>query len=196
MAVDKLSITNRLIRERRWTEAEEWKAERIRELRLLGHTRKAAGEMAWGELEALYPPLGEVPATVESEPVFEPPASARDKDPSVRIPYSWGKLPASVKYELEVDWVYSNYQDIVEEVAGDGRNKLRLGRAQTPAPSMAAVGLAMWAKDNRNDFYSKMVPQVKKLSTEGELEETKREVRSIAEVRSILSKFLEGVDAT
>jgi hypothetical protein len=131
----------------------------------------------------------EVPVEFAASPTPEEMVKAA-KGSHKKLPKSWGSIPATARFEAEVDWVYANYTLIVEERAS-GKNRLYLNRALSPAPSRAAIGLAEWAKDNRKAVYEQMVIKTKKGFEGGDEEKVRAEKKSIEEIRSILTRMIE-----
>ena len=57
MAVDRLAVMERLRLEGRWEQAQQFKFAKIKEYRSQGMKRSEAGERAWADTEAEFPPL-------------------------------------------------------------------------------------------------------------------------------------------
>lgn len=211
----KIDLTNRLQREGRWAEASAYKDSVIRESRKLGLTKEQAGIVAWRETARNFPPLvskegtepasapgpasmGESPSgsdTAENPKVEAKVAAPVPVDKPIRLamPPEWGELPASAKFEVEVEWVYGNYSLIVEHRSNG--NRIKLARAKSPAPSMAAIGLLEWVAEsttNRAAFYKDLVPKAKKVDADDDIEVIRRERKSIGEIEAILAKMEEA----
>ncbi len=196
----KLELQKRLTREGRWKEADAFKEEVRKECRRKGMSADDSVKTAWDEMERNYPVMSEEEIEVSREPpvvevkggvveVVVPEKSPRGI--RVWIPPDWGELPATAKYEEEVEWVHQNYILAVERSASGDR--LKLGRARSKAPSMGAVGLLEWAMLNRAAFYKDVLPKVKKVGVEGEGELVAKERRSIEEIRGIIKRMEEVV---
>ena len=79
-AEQKRQLTKRLIQEKRWEEAENWKNRRIKQHRDAGLLRPEASDAAWRELEKEFPPLepppnhvaAPVPSTLPVDPLDQP----------------------------------------------------------------------------------------------------------------------------
>jgi hypothetical protein len=210
----KLAVQKRLTTEGRWKEASDFKETVRLGCKAAGMGADASVQASWDEMERNYPPLSESAAAaakvveqdgggglvqesvLESvlEPVVVSPVvvnvSNRKKQEraiAVRIPEEWGELPATAKYEDEVEWVYQNYVFAIEHLPSGDR--MKLGRAKTPAPSMGAVGMLSWAMDNRTAFYKDVVPRIKREAVEGEGEAVHRERMAVGEIRQILEQM-------
>jgi hypothetical protein len=130
MIESKAELSRRLQAEGRWKEAEEFKNAKIKELRADGLLRPEAQASAWAALAEKYPP-SEIPV---EEPEFTSEEVAG--------------LPAGSLKEFMKDasWVYANLE--LKNV--DAEN----------APSTGALALLSWARANKDDFFSKIVPRV------------------------------------
>lgn len=134
MKESKLDLANRLRNDGRWPEASLWKDEKIKELRAAGMKRPEAQLKAWEATEQKYPPV-EISEVEEEEP---------------GVGFSVEQIAALPSGSLEefaadVGWVYSS-----------------LGSGDTyteDPPSTGAVALLEWARANKEDFFSKIVPK-------------------------------------
>jgi len=138
MRETKLDITNRLRKENRDGEAGDFRRRRIKELRAAGKRKVEAGEIAWQEMEDAYPPL---------PPTEEPEEDELETSPEFTAEQIAQLPPGSLdEFMSDADWVYSNLT----------QKEVDLEKA----PSTGAVALLEWARENKNDFFSKVVPRV------------------------------------
>ena len=113
MTESKIELTERLRRESRWAEASKLKDEAIKEAKKAGMKSDEAKDAGWDAMEKAYPPL---PSTAEPE--------HGDEDAEGRavvfvgssaLPDTWGELPDSAPFDVEVEWVHQNRVLVVEE---------------------------------------------------------------------------------
>lgn len=194
----KVTLKRRLEAEGRWTQVEPLRDQMMREARAKGMSKPDAQDWTYGELDRLYPPLQAVVIATETqcdadEGVSDPVNGCADDDPARPreglggIPADWPVLPDNAPLAAEIGWVQAQRLRIVEERPG-GQSVVRLNRAGCPPPSWAALGWldtairnpAKWA-----DIAAKGLGQ-----QELESDITKRERRSIEEVRTLLSEML------
>jgi hypothetical protein len=137
----------------------------------------------------MYPPL-------QSEPAEFPSASdSHAASPSGRvqgladIPADWPPLPANASLQAEIGWVQASRLDVVEERPG-GATVVHLDRADSPAPSKAAIG---WLETSIR-AYSKYCDIAAKATAqqEHEADAVRREKLAIAEVCSLLEEMRKG----
>ncbi len=196
MNESKIQLTERLRREGRWGEASKWKDERIKTLRAEGMKRNEASGQAWEELEQKYPPTATIEESMESPPADDPGDTTEEvasvPSGSCPFPASWGDIPDTAPFEVEVEWVHQNRVLVVEERPG-GSHKLRWERARKPAPSYGAINLMEYAATNRKGFMD-ILQRVKPSAGEEDEENIKREKKSIAEIREIIGQFQEDAD--
>ncbi len=132
MTESKIDLTDRLKREGRWEEASLFKDEKIKELRTTGLKRPEAQDKAWEAMEMQFPPI-EIPQEDELDWEFTPEEIAH---------LSPGSLE---NFPEDVSWVYSHLELRDADIGS--------------APSAGAVGLLGWARANRADFFSKILPR-------------------------------------
>jgi hypothetical protein len=129
--------------------------ERIRkDGRAAGLSRRDAYNRANRETERLYPPepvaadpepVEPEPEPVEPEPVAavevesEPVAADTGVSGLGRLPPGWPVLPSNASLAAEIAWVQASRLDVVEETIAGGW-RVDLSRADSPAPSKAAIG--------------------------------------------------------
>jgi len=103
-----------------------------------------------------------------------------------RIPASWPKLPPNATLAAEIQWVQSSRIDVVQE-RSDGSVVVRLGRAERPAPSKAALG---WLETSIRAYakYCDIAARAA-ASFEDEQEVVRRERLSIERVRQLLGEM-------
>lgn len=104
-----------------------------------------------------------------------------------RIPSHWPPLPPNASLAAEIQWVQSVRIDIVQEMPGGGAI-VRLGRAERPAPSKAALG---WLETSIRS-YAKYCDIAAKAAAnyEDEQELVRRERMSIERVRQLLGEMV------
>lgn len=178
--VDPLSVTKRLQREGRWSEAEPVKNRLIKEARQKGMDKGEAQSWAYAEVDRLFPPLtGSRATATESQLVLEDPGVTGLGD----IPADWPQLPANGTLQAEISWVSANRLRV-----RDG-NGVDLSRALSPAPSYSALS---WLETSIL-FPAKFADISVKAtaSQDDETELIRRERMSIEEIRSILKEMLE-----
>jgi len=100
------------------------------------------------------------------------------------IPQSWGTLGPNASLPAEIAWVQANRLTIVDEKPG-GPTVVRLEKAASPAPSMAALG---WLETSIRS-YAKYVDVVAKslAVVQDEQDQVRRERLALAEIDSLLS---------
>lgn len=179
-------VFRRLNREGRWKNLEPLKDEMIVGAKAQGMPAEEAREWAYSELDRLYPPLP--PKKTKKEEAEESKPEAATVSGLGEIPLSWGKLPANSKQSIEVQWVQANRLLVVEEKPG-GSTVVDLSKADSPAPSMGALG---WLETSIRT-YAKYVDVVgKSLATSSdETEQVRRERMAIEEIRSLLAEMHE-----
>jgi len=162
----------------------------IRQGRLAGLSKRMAGEAAWLAVMAEFPPPGaEAVPQVESVPSEVIPASDPEAGRLVGLsdlPASWPPLPPNAPLQAEVQWVQAVRIDVVEALAGGGF-RIRLERADSPAPSKAALSWLETAILFPAKFADVAVKTTAAL--EDDREAVRRERRSIEDVRSILAEM-------
>ena len=106
-----------------------------------------------------------------------------------KIPASWPSLPPNASLAAEIQWVQSVRVDVVEELSSGGY-RVRLNRADRPAPSKAAIG---WLETSIR-AYSKYCDIAAKAAANVEDEEAvaKRERLSIERVRQLLESMIDA----
>jgi len=193
MDTSKISLCDRLRAEGRWDEASKFKDAALREFKAKGMKRHEASDAAWEAMEKAFPP---------EEPEEPPPADAPESvhveeatrcvsdcsAGSPTIPETWGEIPESAPFDVEVDWVHQNRVLVVEERPG-GPSRLHWDRARSPAPSYGAVNLMEFAATNRKGFMD-LLMRVKPGAGEAEDSQiVKQERMSIGEIKRILGQF-------
>jgi len=139
---------------------------------------------------AEYPPPGaEAVPQVESVPPEVITASEPESGRLVGlsdIPAGWPSLPPNAPLQAEVQWVQAVRIDVVEALAGGGF-RVRLERADSPAPSKAALSWLETAILFPAKFADVAVKTTAAL--EDGRESVRRERRSIEDVRAILAEM-------
>ncbi len=190
MTESKIELTERLRREGRWAEASKLKDEAIKEAKKAGMKSDEAKDAGWDAMEKAYPPL---PSTAEPEHGDE---DAKGRAVvlvgSSALPDTWGELPDSAPFEVEIEWVHQNRVLVVEDRAS-GKSLLHWERARKPAPSYGAVNLMEFAATNRKGFMD--ILQRVKPGDNGDEENIRREKMKIGEIQRILDEINEGMDA-
>jgi len=183
MAESKAELTDRWRREGREQEVATFR-ERVRqECKTSGKkmTRDEINEIAWREAARAFPPLPPEDLTVSQESAHCGRVTGLGD-----IPASWPELPNNASLQSELNWVQANRLVVVEE-RPSGATRVHLGRARSPAPSLAAIG---WLETSIR-AYSKYVDIVAK-SLKDEVDEqamVKREKLAIDEVRGLLAEM-------
>jgi len=170
--------------------------ERIRqEGRSAGMGKREAYDRATREATRLFPPVVESePEAEELEPVEPEPVAAVELAPVVddsgvsglgRLPPGWPRLPSNASLQAEIAWVQASRLDVVEETAGG--TVVDLGRADTPAPSKAAIG---WLETSIR-AYSKYCDIAAKATQtqEHEAEAVRRERLALGDVIGLLDEM-------
>jgi hypothetical protein len=148
--------------------------------------------MAWKAMAEKYPALPEE-ELVHRRLVREcAPLELALVSSSFKRPASWGVLPATAELPDEVDWVYQNYELVVEETSRGHR--VDLARARCAPPSEGTMLLFRLALQNLNGFVRDVVQKVKKVGESAEDEEyVKKERKSIAEIERVLDQMMENM---
>lgn len=186
MNESRIELTERLRREGRWSEASQFKDQVLRGLREQGVKRNEAGDEAWRQMEEQYPPR-DTEGMPASDSQSESAHCGRVSGLS-DIPSSWPTLPANASLAAEIQWVQALRLDVVEELPGGG-TRVRLDRADTPAPSKGAIG---WLETSIRS-YAKFVDVAAKVTAtvQDEQEAGRREKLAIDEVRGLLAEMVE-----
>ena len=181
MNESKVELMDRLRREGRWSEASKDKDETLRTLRSQGMTKAQAGEAAWKEMAEKYPPQAQAEAAAVNVRVQW----------LGEIPDSWPDLPDNASLAAEIAWVQSQRLRIVEE-RPNGSTVVRLDRARSPAPSMAALG---WLETSIRS-YAKFIDVAAKATAQQQDEQAniRRERMAIDEIRGLLVEMHEDED--
>lgn len=109
------------------------------------------------------------------------------------LPVDWPKLPPNASLGVELGWVQANRLSIVEERPGKA-TIVRLDRAASPAPSLAALG---WLETSIRS-YAKYVDVAAKAASGGDDDEgavMRRERKSLEEVRALIQEMAMSSDA-
>ena len=175
--------------------------ERIRkDGRAAGLSRRDAYNRANRETERLYPPepvaADPEPVEPEPEPVEPEPVAAVEVESEPvavdsgvsglgRLPPAWPVLPSNASLAAEIAWVQASRLDVVEETTGG--TVVDLGRADTPAPSKAAIG---WLETSIR-AYSKYCDIAAKATQtqEHEAEAVRRERLALGDVIGLLDEM-------
>lgn len=209
----KITLQQRLGKEKRWAEAKFVRDQLMRDARSKGMSKEEAQDYTYRELEKRFPPLAnnqqstEIvkrkpgrPRKVGNATQSEPAATGGtiSQKPSKNageigvlgigdIPRSWPSLPPNAQLAAEISWVQANRLRCVRE-SGD-RISVDLKAAMTPAPSYSALG---WLETSIR-AYAKFVDVAAKATAgaESESEQIRREKMSIEEVRRMLAEMLE-----
>lgn len=179
-SVDTLALTQRWSSEGRWQEIQPVRDLMFRECRQKGMDKAAAQAWTYAELEKLYPPLGD--GVSNSSSVGDSSAHAHAREGiAQQIPADWPPIPDNAALAVELAWVQSNRLRVVE-----GRT-MHLDRAGSPAPSWAALGWLDTAISNPAKWADICAKGLGQQELESDI--TKRERRSIAEVRALLREM-------
>jgi hypothetical protein len=179
MNESKVDLMDRLRRERRWADTSKLKDTPLAEFRAKGMKRDEASEAAWDAMEKAYPPLAAAEAAAVNVRV----------QGLGEIPANWPKLPANASLAAEIAWVQAVRLDVVEELPS-GATRVRLERADSPAPSKAALS---WLETSIRS-YAKYVEVAAKATSTAQDEQAlvKRERMAIEEIRSLLAEMMPG----
>ena len=178
--VDPLSVTRRLQRDGRWTEAEPVRDRLMKECKNKGMSKPDAQAWTYSELNRLFPPVT-AEWTDDSESVDCGFVSGLSD-----IPASWGQLPPNSTLQAEIAWCQANRLQVVEEKS-KGVTVVHLDRARTPAPSWSALG---WLETSIR-AYAKFVDVAAKVTAtqQDEQDMVRRERMAIDEIRGLLAEM-------
>lgn len=204
----KITLKRRLEAEGRWTQVEPLRDQMMREARKGGMSKEAAQEWVYAELDRLYPPAQSVVIVDESDVQTTDPESgvqgdgeqgvsdpvidgaeaspARPREGLGQLPADWPTLPDNAPLVAEIGWVQAQQLRIVEERPG-GQNVIRLNRAGSPPPSWAALGWLNTAIRNPAKWADIAAKGLGQQELESDI--TKRERRSIEDVRTLLGEM-------
>ncbi len=176
MNESKIQLTERLRAEGRWPEASKFKDTALADFRAKGMKRDEAGVAAWEAMADAYPPLPDAEAAAVNVRV----------QGLGEIPDSWPDLPDNASLAAEIAWVQSQRLRIVEE-RPNGSTVVRLDRARSPAPSMAALG---WLETSIRS-YAKFIDVAAKATAQQQDEQAniRRERMAIDEIRGLLAEM-------
>lgn len=201
-----LTVTKRLQKDGRWKSLglEDLRNSMMRECRKKGMDKEAAQLWTYSELDRLYPP--EILIDPKAQPTAllkngstqqesgqglaanSPPATSEGGRVQGLgdLPPAWPELPANASLAAEVAWVQAERLRIVEERNGGGM-VVRLERARSPAPSMAALA---WLETSIR-IYAKWVEVAAKASGAGQDEQDQARAERLAldEVRALLAEM-------
>ena len=140
---------------------------------------------------AEFPPPGtEVVPPAESAPPEVIPVNSEPEAGRLvglaDLPAGWPPLPPNAPLQAEVQWVQAVRIDVVEALQSGGY-RIRLDRADSPAPSKAALSWLETAILFPAKFADVAVKTTAAL--EDDREQVRRERRSIEEVRAILAEM-------
>jgi len=186
--VDRAALSRQWRQEGRYEEIAEFR-QQVKEA--TKKTWKAAGrqwdrdelnEVAWQEAARAFPPLdtGRTPAAdSQTEPAHRGRVTGLGA-----IPDHWPDLPSNASLQSEIAWVQASRLDIVEET-GTG-TRVDLGRADSPAPSKAAIG---WLETSIR-AYSKYCDIAAKATAqqEHEAEAVRRERMALSDVLGLIGE--------
>lgn len=201
------SASNRWIREGIRAAVDLRRDEVRRECLAAGMRRHEALERSWEVVLAEFPPPGVEPAeaTPPPKPLEAQPQPEADLPPEAAdpesgrlvgladIPPSWPALPPNAPLQSEIQWVQAVRIDVVEQLQAGGY-RIRLQRADSPAPSKAALSWLETAVLFPAKFADVAVKTTAAL--EDDRERVRRERRSIEEVRAILAEVRAARDET
>ncbi|MEM6778213.1 MAG: hypothetical protein AAF670_11205 [Planctomycetota bacterium] len=182
----KVELTDRWRREKREEEASRFRDDVRKACRAKGMSRKQADEHAWTETAKAFPPV-----QVADPSLNEPAESANARIVGLpNIPDSWPEMPGNASLHSELSWVQNNRLRIVEKTGGTTR--VHLERSREPAPSWAALS---WLETSIR-VYAKFIEICAKhlREDEGEPEMIRRERKSIAEVRQLLTEMVDSTE--
>lgn len=102
------------------------------------------------------------------------------------MPDDWPELPANASLQAELSWVQANRLLVVEEQSS-GATRVQLGRARSPAPSLAALG---WLETSIRSYakFVDVVSRTLKDELDGQ-EKVTRERKAIDEIRTLLDEM-------
>jgi hypothetical protein len=146
--------------------------------------RDELNEVAWQEAARAFPPLNteRMPGTdSQSESAHCGRVTGLGD-----IPVDWPRLPANASLPAEIGWVQASRVDVVEPLPGGGA-RVRLARADAPAPSKAALGWLETAILFPAKFADVAVKATQYQEDEQQL--VRRERKSIDELRAILAEM-------
>ena len=186
--VDILGISKRLQKDPRWlTVIEPLRTQMIRECRQKGMSKADAQAWTYSELDRLYPPE-DTDGMPVSDSQSETAHCGRVTGLS-DIPSLWPTLPANASLAAEISWVQASRLDVVEE-RPNGSTVVHLDRADSPAPSKAALG---WLETSIRS-YAKYVDVAAKATAQqqDEQEAVRREKLAIDQLRGLLAEMVPG----
>ena len=176
----KNQLTKRLIREKRWQEALDWKNRRIKKHRDAGLLRPEASDAAWRELEKEFPPLEQppdhvaapVPSTSPVDPLDQPIELFGGKTlrqmkaerrmewaiaPIVESEMPWSDLPEGSEFDdddgLDRNWAVKNLLLVIKRIDRDEQHfEIDWGKALTRPPTKWGVERLRRMLRNPSDF--------------------------------------------
>lgn len=188
--VDRAALSRRWRQEGRYEEIAEFRQQvkeaKKKEWKFEGRqwSRDELNEVAWREAERAFPPLttGQTATNSQSELTHCGRVTGLGD-----IPADWPNLPANASLATEIQWVQASRLYVVEELPG-GETCIHLDRADSPAPSKAAIG---WLETSIR-AYAKFVDVAAKVTAtqQDDQEVARRERMAIGEVRSLLAEML------
>lgn len=193
----KVTLKRRLEADGRWAQVEPLRDQMMREARAKGMSKSDAQDWTYNELDRLYPPLSAVVIVSDSEGEQgegvsdivtdgDPATPARPREGLGALPAHWPPLADNAPLPVELGWVQAQRLRIVEERA-NGQSIVRLDRAGSPPPSWAALGWLDTAIRNPAKWADLCAKGMQQQELESDI--TKRERRSIAEVRALLEEM-------
>lgn len=166
-----------------------------------GMTRTKAEEKAFAFALEKYPPLPPgfrlavkkkpQPSRTKGAPSEAPPSNTSgtwEDEITSDVPESWGDLPESAPFDMEVEWVHQNMVMVIEDRGAKG-SLFHWNRAQKAAPSHGARNLMQFAATNRSGFMN-MLQRVKP-GAGGEEDIFRWEKVKIGEIERILEELRE-----
>jgi hypothetical protein len=190
------AVARRLHRDGYWTQAEPIRDQLMKEARAKGLTKADAQDWTYNELDRLFPHTDIGDGSGEGD---NHNSAARDTDSNgaparnhlaglADLPADWPALPANASLQAELGWVQANRLGIVDQ-RPSGAAVVRLDQAESPAPSLAALG---WLETSIRSYAKYVDVVARSLATQQDEQLTlKRERMAIDDVRELLATMLD-----
>lgn len=203
------TIRRRFISEGRWRDISPVRDRMMVESKKAIPDKEARRAWVYSELDRMYPPPeAALPSLTETNTILESGhlspyvptkglADVQHDGGAIQglgeIPEGWPAMPSNASLGAELGWVQANRLSVVEERPGKA-TVVRLGRAASPAPSLAALG---WLETSIRS-YAKYVDVAAKAASGGDDDEgtvMRRERKSVDEVKALLDEMCEAAGA-
>jgi len=151
-----------------------------------GMRRFEARDHAWKAALAAFPPAGQSAESLPEPDILVPIPAGGQVQGLGEIPAGWPALPNNASLQAELGWVQAERLRVVEEKSS-GSTLVRLGRASTPAPSMAALG---WLETSIRSYAKYVDILARALSTvQDDQDHVRRERMRLDEIQGLLDEM-------